>query len=102
MLVNLLRNALEAVSAEGIEDRRVTVTTRRAEPDIIRVSVSDTGVGIAPGTETRLFERFHTTKPHGMGMGLSITGSIVEKHGGRLWTTPNSPAGTTFHFTLRA
>ena len=101
VLVNLLRNALEAMNAVKITDRRITIATRRAEEDILQVSVSDTGVGLPPQADARLFERFYTTKADGMGMGLSIARSIVEKHGGRLWTAPNQPAGTIFSFSLR-
>jgi signal transduction histidine kinase len=64
------------------------------------VSVSDTGVGLPPQQDDRIFDAFFTTKVHGTGMGLSISRSIVESHGGRLWATCNSPRGASFHVTL--
>jgi signal transduction histidine kinase len=66
----------------------------------IRVAVQDCGIGIDPENIERIFDAFHTTKPGGMGMGLSISRSIVESHGGRLWATPNDSPGITFQFTL--
>ena len=64
------------------------------------VSVQDAGTGISPEEKERLFEAFYTTKPQGMGMGLAISRSIIEAHGGRLWAEPNPGPGTTFHFSL--
>ena len=64
------------------------------------ISISDTGVGLPADNTERIFEAFHTTKPQGTGMGLAITRSIVESHGGRIWATPNQGVGATFHFTL--
>jgi len=69
---------------------------------VIIVSISDTGVGLPTENTERIFDAFHTTKPQGTGMGLAITRSIVEAHGGRLWATANQEAGATFHFTLAA
>jgi signal transduction histidine kinase len=66
----------------------------------VRVAVQDTGVGVDPKQAERLFEAFFTTKPSGLGMGLSISRSIVESHGGHLWATPNDGQGVTFQFTL--
>jgi len=66
----------------------------------VRVAVRDTGVGIEPQQTERLFEAFFTSKPNGLGMGLAISRSIVEAHGGRLWATPNDGPGVTFQFTL--
>jgi signal transduction histidine kinase len=66
----------------------------------VLVAVEDAGVGIDVTKAARLFDAFFTTKPGGMGMGLSISRSIIERHGGRLWATPNPTHGTTFHFTL--
>jgi signal transduction histidine kinase len=66
------------------------------------VAVQDSGPGLAPATVERLFEAFYTTKPGGLGLGLSICRSIIEAHGGRLWMTPNLPRGAIFHFTVPA
>ena len=66
----------------------------------VAVSVSDTGVGLPPEKAERIFDAFFTTKPQGSGMGLAISRSIIESHGGRLWATPNDGRGATFHFTL--
>jgi signal transduction histidine kinase len=75
----------------------------RSRPDAdgeVLVAVEDAGTGIDPDHASQLFNAFFTTKPHGMGMGLSISRSIIEGHGGRLWTTPNATHGATFHFAL--
>ncbi|HEX6858627.1 MAG TPA: ATP-binding protein [Caulobacteraceae bacterium] len=69
---------------------------------MVRVSIADTGPGIVVEVLERLFQPFDTSKPSGMGVGLSICRTIVESHGGRIWTEPNTPAGTVFHFTLPA
>jgi len=66
----------------------------------VRVAVQDSGIGIDPERMKSIFEPLHTTKTHGLGLGLSISRSIIEAHGGRLWMTPNDGAGVTFHFTL--
>jgi signal transduction histidine kinase len=68
----------------------------------MQISVNDTGVGLPPGKAEQIFESFFTTKPQGSGMGLAISRSIVESHGGRLWATPNDGRGATFYFTLPA
>jgi signal transduction histidine kinase len=98
--MNLILNGIQAMSA--VEDReRVLIV--RSEPgggDHVRVAVQDCGIGIDPLDFERIFEPFHTTKPGGMGMGLSISRSVIESHGGRLWATPNDGAGATFQFTL--
>jgi signal transduction histidine kinase len=66
------------------------------------VTVRDSGAGLSAGTADRLFDAFYTTKPSGMGMGLAVSRSIIESHGGRIWATPNTPRGAVFHFTLPA
>ena len=71
-------------------------------PQVISVSVEDSGVGLNPETAESIFEPFYTTKPSGLGMGLSISRSIVEAHGGRLWAEPGKEFGAAFHFTLPA
>jgi len=100
VLINLVMNGMEAMA--GIEDRRreLVIRSRPAEGDQVLVAVEDAGVGIDPDTVTQLFDAFFTTKPDGMGMGLSISRSIIEGHGGRLWATPNATHGATFHFAL--
>jgi signal transduction histidine kinase len=76
------------------------ITTTCAEPDGVLVAVKDSGPGLAPASLERLFDPFYTTKPEGLGMGLSICRSIIEAHGGRLWVTANLPQGAIFHFTM--
>jgi PAS domain S-box-containing protein len=100
VVMNLILNGIQAMS--GVEDaeRVLVVRTQRGEGDEIRVAVQDCGIGIDPGSIERIFEAFHTTKPGGMGMGLSISRSIIESHGGRLWATPNDGPGVTLQFTL--
>jgi|GEM_PF-1877435 len=105
VLVNLLRNALEAMAepaaaAPGDQAREVTVSAAMTGGDTVEVAVADTGPGLAPEVAARLFEAFVSTKPAGMGIGLSICRSIIEAHGGRLWAEPNGDAGTVFRFTL--
>ncbi len=98
VLVNLMRNAMEAM--EETTRREMTLTTAPAEDGMIRISVADTGCGISPDSATQLFQPFFTTKAQGMGVGLSISRTIVEGHGGRIWIEPNRGGGTIFHFTL--
>jgi len=100
VLMNLILNGIQAMN--GVEDRErvLAVRTERGEDDEIKVAVQDCGIGIDPDRVERVFDAFHTTKPGGMGMGLSISRSIVESHGGRLWVTPNDGPGVTFQFTL--
>jgi predicted ATPase/signal transduction histidine kinase len=100
VLMNLILNGIQAMSAVQDRERILTVRTQRGEGDEIRVAVQDCGIGIDPGDIERVFNAFHTTKPDGMGMGLSISRSIVESHGGRLWATPNDGPGVTLQFTL--
>lgn len=100
VMLNLMRNAVEAVAQEPPEQRLVAVSTRLAESDSIRVEVRDTGAGLPEGHEGCVFDAFHTTKPGGLGMGLSISRAIVEAHRGRLCTGPNGTRGAVFWFTL--
>jgi two-component system sensor kinase FixL len=107
VLLNLIRNALEAMvqeEDEGMPRRReLTLTAALAEPDMVEVAVADTGPGIAPEIAGRLFNAFVSTKPGGMGMGLSICRSIIEAHGGRLWAEANpGGGGAIFRFKLPA
>jgi signal transduction histidine kinase len=109
VLFNLIRNAVEAMTAEGDRGdgaptrcRDLVVSTAPAGPGMVEVAVSDSGPGLAPEVAGRLFEPFVSTKPNGMGVGLSICRSIVEAHGGRLWAEPSTGGGTVFRFTLPA
>jgi signal transduction histidine kinase len=80
--------------------RELTICSRRAEDGHLVISVTDTGVGLPPQNADEIFSAFFTTKPQGTGMGLRISRSIVESHGGRLWATDNRPHGASFHLTL--
>lgn len=100
VMLNLLRNAYEAMREAGVVAPRVDVSTALAEEGQIRVTIADRGPGLGAETEARLFEPFHTSKADGMGLGLNICRSIVEFHGGRLWTTPRPGGGAEFHFTV--
>jgi signal transduction histidine kinase len=97
VFMNLILNAIEAMKETG---GVLTVKTQLGEDGQLLVSVSDTGVGLPRETIEQIFDAFFTTKPQGSGMGLSISRSIVESHGGRLWATSNNGRGATFHFTL--
>jgi signal transduction histidine kinase len=97
--MNLVRNGLDAMN--GIADRpRVLRIRTGREAEAVSVWVEDTGVGLSPATIERLFDRFFTTKPDGLGMGLAICQSIVLSHGGRLVAKSNEGHGATFQFTL--
>jgi two-component system sensor kinase FixL len=100
VLLNLIRNAVDAMA--GTSRRDLTISTRAAPEEMIEVSVTDTGPGIAPEIADQLFQPFVTTKRTGMGVGLSISRTIVDAHGGRLWVEPNPDGGTIFRLTLRA
>ncbi|HEY4369092.1 MAG TPA: ATP-binding protein [Steroidobacteraceae bacterium] len=100
VVLNLLLNAAEAMS--GIDDRprQLTIWTAQEQDDGVRLSVQDAGIGLEPQTVNRLFDAFYTTKSSGMGIGLSVSRSIIEGHGGRLWATPNEGPGATFSFSI--
>jgi PAS domain S-box-containing protein len=100
VLLNLIINALDAMSALTDRPRVIRIRTNAAELKSILVAVEDSGVGLDPQQAARLFDAFYTTKTEGLGMGLSISRSIVEAHGGRLWAAPNEGPGATFQFTL--
>jgi two-component system, LuxR family, sensor kinase FixL len=100
VVLNLVRNAIDAM-ADAPEDRReVVLMTRRSEDGEIEITVADHGSGLAPEATEHLFNPFFTTKSGGTGLGLAISKSIVRAHGGRLWHTPNEGSGARFHFTL--
>ena len=98
--MNLILNGIEAMSTVEDRQRDLVIRTQRNEGDEIRVSVEDSGIGFDPLSAERIFHAFHSTKPGGMGMGLSISRSIIESHGGRLWATLNDGPGATLQFTL--
>jgi signal transduction histidine kinase len=99
-VLNLLINAFDAIKEAKSDRREVTITVAPEKTGWVSISVCDTGTGIAPSVANRLFEPFVTTKSEGMGLGLLVTRSIVEHHGGRIWAAPNADRGTTFVFTL--
>ena len=99
VLMNVMMNAIDAMKdVDGT--RELIMKSQRAENEQLMVSVSDTGVGLPPRQADQIFNAFFTTKPYGTGMGLSISRSIVESHGGRLWAADNTPRGASFCFTL--
>jgi len=100
VVLNLVINGIEAMSSTGEQARELAITTRNTESNQVQVTVQDSGIGLDPDTMPKVFDRFYTTKPHGMGMGLSISRSILQAHGGRLWAAANDGPGTSFHFTL--
>jgi two-component system sensor kinase FixL len=100
VLLNLMRNAIEAM--EESQTRELVVSATPADDDMVAIGVADTGHGIAPDVSAQLFQPFFTTKRHGMGVGLSISRTIVEAHGGQIEVEPNPAGGTVFCFTLRA
>ena len=100
VILNLIMNAIEAMSEVSERSREVLISTGAAESGGVLVAVSDTGPGLPQANPERLFEAFYTTKPGGLGMGLSICRSIVQNHGGRLWATPNDPRGAIFYVML--
>jgi len=101
VLLNLIINAIEAMRDVGEKERELLISSRN-EPDGVSVEVRDSGPGFAPATLDRLFEAFYTTKPGGLGLGLSICRSIIEAHNGRLWASANLPRGASFQFALPA
>jgi len=99
VLMNLMINGIDAMkNVDGT--RELTIKSQRTEKEEALVSVSDTGIGLPPQQADQIFNAFFTTKPHGTGMGLRISRSIIESHGGRLWAADNSPRGASLHFTL--
>jgi PAS domain S-box-containing protein len=100
VILNLLRNAADAMSAVEDRPRMLLIRTERDEGNQVRLSVKDSGVGFTPQAAEKIFEGFYTTKTDGMGIGLSISRSIIEAHHGRLWARPNDGAGSTFSFAI--
>jgi two-component system, LuxR family, sensor kinase FixL len=99
VLLNLIRNAIEAM--QETERRELTISTTTVDEDTVEVQVTDTGPGVSEAVAAHLFQPFVTTKPQGMGVGLSISRTIIESHGGRLWAEANPEGGTIFRLTLR-
>jgi len=100
VILNLLINAIEAMSGMSEGPRELLISIAETDPGGVLVAVRDLGPGLAPESVDRLFESFYSTKPGGLGMGLSICRSIIEAHHGRLWATANTPRGAVFQFTL--
>lgn len=102
VIMNLLRNGMDAMSGVGDRPRRLLIRTQQDEDDHVRLSVKDTGIGFGPDGTERLFEAFYTTKSDGMGIGLSVSRSIIQSHHGRLWGHTNDGPGVTFSFSVPA
>jgi len=102
VIINLVMNGMEAMTSVEDRPRELVIRSLAHDSDQVLVAVQDAGVGIDPTSVKQLFSAFFTTKPGGMGMGLSISRSIIDGHRGRLWATPNATHGATFHFTLPA
>ena len=103
VVLNLILNGIEAMSTVEDRARKLVVRTLHAEGnDAVYVAVQDSGIGVDPLSAERIFGAFHTTKPGGLGMGLSISRSIVESHGGQLWVVSNEGPGATFQFTFHS
>lgn len=100
VVLNLVMNGIDAMKAVTERPRELLISSRPHEPDEILVAAQDSGIGVDEQNMGRLFEPFYTTKPEGMGMGLRISCSIIEAHGGRLWAVANAGPGITVQFTL--
>jgi two-component system, LuxR family, sensor kinase FixL len=101
VLLNLLMNALEAISRVNGRPRELIVTSARGASSTVVIATRDSGEGIPPDVRDRIFEPFYTTKPEGLGMGLAISRSIIEEHGGQLWVVDHDGgSGTTVQFTI--
>jgi signal transduction histidine kinase len=100
VILNLIMNAIEAMSEVSEESRDLLISTSEVEAGSVVVAVSDSGPGLPQADPDRIFQAFYTTKDSGLGMGLSICRSIVEAHGGQLWATSNEPRGAIFHMQL--
>ena len=100
VILNLLLNASDSMAEVVDRPREIVMKTEQAEDDLVRLSVKDVGVGVAPGDLKKLFEPFYTTKRDGMGMGLSVSRSIIERHHGQIWATQNDGPGSTVAFSI--
>lgn len=99
VLMNLMLNGIDAMKDAGT-DHQLTIKSEEDDKGQIKISITDTGVGLDPHLVEEVFDAFFTTKPQGLGMGLPISRSIVESYGGHLWASFNQQRGATFHFTL--
>src|SRR5262249_17932357 len=102
VLLNLILNAIEAMSTVENRSKEMVIGTEARDAAEVLVTVCDSGIGLDVRSEEQIFNAFYTTKAGGLGMGLSISRSIVEGHSGRLWATANEGPGASFHFTLLA
>lgn len=100
VILNLMMNGIEATTKSLDQPREILIRTKHNGSEKVLISVQDSGIGINGQDVEKIFDPFYTTKPHGLGMGLAISRSIIEGHGGKLWATPNDGAGMTFQFTL--
>jgi signal transduction histidine kinase len=100
VILNLLLNAAEAMSEVNGRARNLTIRTEGEDGDRVRVTVRDSGMGVDRQTRDKIFDAFYTTKSGGMGIGLSVSRSIIERHHGRLWVEPNDGPGATFGFSI--
>jgi C4-dicarboxylate-specific signal transduction histidine kinase len=102
VMLNLIMNGIESMSSVTDRPRVLVISSELVEADSVLVAVEDTGMGLDQASADRIFNPFFTTKPNGMGMGLSICRSIIEAHGGRFWASPRAPHGAAFRFTVPA
>ena len=102
VILNLVMNGIEAMSSVTERPRRLLIRSQALSAGQVEVSVRDLGIGVRPETMSRLFEPFFTTRSKGIGMGLPISRSIIEAHGGKLWAESDGAQGSTFRFTLPA
>jgi signal transduction histidine kinase len=102
VILNLLRNAFDAMSEMDESPRQLVIRTEREGSERVRVIVRDAGVGVDRESIEKLFDAFYTTKSEGMGVGLSVSRSIIESHRGRIWAAPNEDSGSTFAFSIPA
>src|SRR6185503_11869979 len=100
VILNLIINGLEAIAKSKDGTRELSISSDVDDANNVIVAVKDSGEGLDSTNLERVFDAFYTTKPEGMGMGLAISRTIIESHGGRLWAAPNSPKGAVFQFTL--
>jgi PAS domain S-box-containing protein len=100
VVVNLAMNAIQAMSHSGVKNRVIRVSSHLTDDEVLRISVDDSGPGVPEDQRGKLFNSFYTTKPDGMGMGLPICRSIIERHGGEIWVEPGATGGARFSFTL--